>query len=264
MNDIFSFRRFGFVFKKTLLERPVQLLGLCVLSLVISFLLYAIIKSLVGFDDAQNISFIIGLVGCGTFLASFVFNYFSANASGSSYLTLPASSLEKWLSGILIASVLFPALFVVFFHFIDYAFVLSYRHSLDPKGPFYKELYERVNTFPIFGFVASKAYMMFLNATGAMLVGSLYFNRGAYIKVALLVCCLYIGGHVFNEVIANAMFDKIDKALPYYFVFIPVGKEFGKVLLPNYASEFVDVCIMYIMPAIFWLTAFVRLREKEF
>jgi hypothetical protein len=106
--------------------------------------------------------------------------------------------------------------------------------------------------------------MMFLNATGAMLVGSLYFNKGAYIKTALLVCGFYIGGHILNEVIAEAMFDPIDKALPFYCVFIPVGKQVGKVLLPYYASNFVDVCILYVMPAIFWLTAYVRLREKEF
>src|SRR5438128_8156580 len=107
MNDIFSARRFGFLFKKTLLERPVQLLGLCVLSLAISFLLYAIVKGMFGFEEGQNVSFIVGLIGCGAFLASFVFNYFSSNASGSSYLTLPASSLEKWLCGVLIASVIF-------------------------------------------------------------------------------------------------------------------------------------------------------------
>ena len=264
MNDIFTFRRFGLFFKKTLLERPLQMFGLCGLSLVIAFLLYAVVKSLVGFEDAQNLAFIVGLVGCGTFLASFVFNYFGANASGSSYLTLPVSGLEKWLCGVLIAGVLFPALFVVFFHFIDYFFVSSYHASLDPKGPFYKQLYESVNTFPLQGFVASKAYIMFLNATGAMLVGSLYFNKGAFIKVALIVCGLYIGGHILNQFIAEAVFDKIDKALPYYCVFIPVGKEFGKVLLPDLASNVVDICMLYVMPAIFWLVTFIRLREKEF
>jgi hypothetical protein len=155
MNDIFSFRRFAFLFKKTLLERPVQLLGLCALTLAISFLLYAITKGMLGFEEAQNLSFIVGLIGCGTFMASFVFNYFSANASGSSYLTLPASSLEKWICGVLIACLIFPTLFVVFFHFMDHAFVASYRESLDAKGPFYKQLYERLNPFPIFRFVAS-------------------------------------------------------------------------------------------------------------
>lgn len=264
MNDIFSFRRFGFFFKKTLMDRPLQMFGLCGLALVIAFLLYVILKTIAGFDQAQNVAFIVGLVGCGTFLASFVFNYFGANASGSSYLTLPASSLEKWLTGVLIAGVLFPALFLVFFHLIDYFFVSSYHASLDPKGPFYKQLYEEVNVFPLNGFVASKAYIMFLNATGAMLVGSLYFNKAAFIKVALIVSGLYIGGHILNQFIAKAIFDKVDRALPYYCVFIPVGKEFGKVLLPDFASKIVDICMLYIMPAIFWLVSLIRLREKEF
>ena len=264
MNDTFSFRRFSLFFKKTLLERPLQMFGLYGLALVIAFLLYAIFKTLVGFEEAQNMAFIVGLVGCGTFLASFVFNYFGANASGSSYLTIPASSLEKWLTGVLIAGVLFPGLFVVFFHFVDYFFVSSYHAGLDPKGPFYKQLYEEVNPFPLNGFVASKTYIMFLNATGAMLVGSLYFNKAAFIKVALIVSALYIGGHLLNQFIAQAVFDKIDKALPYYCVFIPVGKEFGKVMLPDFASKAVDICMLYVMPGIFWLVSYVRLREKEF
>ena len=88
MNDIFSFRRFSLFFKKTLLERPLQMFGLCGLALVISFLLYVIVKNLMGFEDGQTVAFIVGLVGCGTFLASFVFNYFGSNASGSSIFRL--------------------------------------------------------------------------------------------------------------------------------------------------------------------------------
>lgn len=264
MNDTFDIKRFGRLFKKTMLERPAQLLGMTALTLVVVLLIYAILKYLAPWDVAQNGSFMIGLAGGGSFLASFVFNYFSSNAAGSSYLTLPASHFEKWLCAVLISGVLFTIIFLAFYRIIDTAFVASYHSSLDPKGSFYKQLYESVQVFPFDGFVASKTYMMFINFTAAMLVGSLYFNKAAYIKVALIVCSLFIAGTYLDGLMAAVIFDHVDRALPYYGVFIPVGKEFGKIVLPLYASKAVDICILYIVPAVLLVTAYVRLREKEF
>ena len=265
MNNTFSIKRFGWLLKKTLLERPVQLLGLIGLILLTDLILYAICRFMgMPLDVIQNLTFIFGFVGGGGFLASFVFNYFSTNAAGTSYLTLPASILEKWLCGVLITGILYTFIFLTFFGAMDTFFVWEMRNALDPQRPHYQEVYESVKPFRYNGFMASKVYIMFLNFTGAMLIGSLYFNKGSFIKVALIACGLYIGGHVLNQVIAMAVFDKIDKALPYYTVFVPVGNDIGKVLLPDYASKAVDTCLLFIVPGILWITTFVRLREKEF
>ncbi|MCW3106769.1 MAG: hypothetical protein JWQ09_1275, partial [Segetibacter sp.] len=119
MNDTFNIKRFGWLFKKTLFERPAHLLGLICLTLVITLLFYAIFRYWATWDVGQNGSFIIGFIGGGTFLASFVFNYFTSNASGSSYLTLPASHFEKWLCAVLITGVIFTFTFLVFYRIID-------------------------------------------------------------------------------------------------------------------------------------------------
>lgn len=265
MNNTFNIKRFGWLFKKTVFERPAQLLGLVGVILMIDLLLYTICRYIrIPWDAIQEVTFILGFVGGGSFLAAFVFNYFSSNAVGSSYLTLPASTFEKWLCGILITGVVFPFIFLLFYRIMDTTFVELLHKSLDPKGPFYKETYEAVHIFPYDGFVASKTYMMFLNFTTAMLVGALYFNKAAFIKVALIICCLFIGGMLLNNMLAKAIIANVDKGLPYYAVFIMAGKEFGKIMLPSYASKAVDICILYIIPAVLLLTAYVRLREKEF
>ncbi len=264
MNDTFNIKRFGWLFKKTLYERPAQLLGLIGLTLVIALLFYAVFRHLAPWDVGQNGSFMIGFIGGGTFLASFAFNYFTSNASGSSYLTLPASHFEKWLCAVLITGVIFTIVFLVFYRIIDTTLVGMYHKTLDPKGPFYKELYNSVQILPYDGFIATKTYMMFVNFTTAMLVGALFFNKAAFIKVALIVCGLFIAGSYLNYFMAKVVFDNIDKALPYYAVFIPVGKEFGKIVLPSYASKAVDICILYIIPSVLLVTAYIRLREKEF
>ena len=114
MNNTFSIKRFRLLFKKTIAERPVQTIGVMALLLILSLILYVAAKELAGFGAAQNLTFIWGLSGGSFFLASFVFGYFSTNASGSSYLTLPASYFEKWLCGILIAGFYIHLFFYLF------------------------------------------------------------------------------------------------------------------------------------------------------
>jgi hypothetical protein len=112
MHDIFNGKRFAFLFRKTLLERPIQTFGFTGLILLIILIIYFICKALMGFGPAQNISFIWGLAGGGCFFASLQFGYFASNASGSSFLTLPASAFEKWLCAVLTAGLLYPLIFL--------------------------------------------------------------------------------------------------------------------------------------------------------
>ena len=264
MNNLFSLKRFSFLFKKTLFERPMQMFGFTGLILAVVFIIYAICKSQIGFTAAQNLSFIWGLAGGGCFLSSFVFGYFSSNASGSSYLTLPASHFEKWLCGILITGVLYVGIFLLFYRLMDAGFVAMYHKSLDPNGPFYKNRYDAVYQFPFDGRLANKVYPMFLFFTGSMLTGSLYFNKVGFIKVALSICVLCFGAFGLNWIIASIIFGHINNAFPFLMVSILIGKEEGSVELPEKASYIYQYSIDYIVPVILWAVAYIRLREKEF
>jgi len=264
MSNTFNAKRFGWLFKKTLLERPVQMFGFTGLLLALVLILYVAAKILGGFNAAQNLTFIWGLPGGSFFLASFVFGYFSSNASGSSFLTLPASHFEKWLCGVLIAGVFYPVIFLLFYRVMDGSFVAIYHHSLDPSSSFYKQQYESVYPFDLNGFVAWKVYPMFLFLTGAMLVGSLYFNKVAFIKTAIALCILCIGVFGLNWLMASMLFGHINDAGPFNRVAIPVGKEEGHIELPSGVVNIFNYGIWYILPPILWLLAFTRLREKEF
>ena len=264
MNNTLNLRRFGLLFKKTLLERPVQMFGFTGLILGLILMAYAVAKTLIGFNGAQNLAFIWGLIGGSFFLASFVFNYFSSNAIGSSYLTLPASQTEKWLCGVLIAGILYPIIFMLFYRLMDASFVSFFHKSLDPSAPFYKQQYESVNIFSFNGIIAWKVYPMFLFSVSAMLVGSLYFNKVSFIKVSLVICGLLIGSFALNWGFAKMFFGSINDAWPFNYVNIPVGKEDGSIELPERASTIFISTWNYIFPAILFITSFIRLREKEF
>ena len=264
MNNTFSPKRFSLLFKKTIAERPMQNIGVIALLLILSLILYVAAKELVGFNPAQNLTFIWGLAGGSFFLASFTFGYFSSNASGTSYLTLPASFFEKWLCGILIAGVLYPVVFLLFYHLIDVIFVTAYHNSLDPTSLFYKQQYESIFTFDLSGIVAWKVYSIFLLLTGAMLTGGLYFNKTAFIKTGITVCLVFIILYGLNWVIATMLFGTINDAGIYDHVTIAVGKEEGTLLLPSNIESFFHYGTLYFVPAVLWLLPLSRLKEKEF
>ncbi len=264
MNNVFSLKRFAWFFKKTIMERPVQLAGFVLLTLAVDLLVYAFAKFTGGFEVAQNSSFLVGLIGGGCLLASFVFGHFSSNASGSSFLTLPASQFEKWLCGVLITGVLYLAIFLLFFRAMDSIFISGYHNSLDKNGPYYKEMYDAVQLYPFDGFVASRGFLMFFNFAGGMLVGCLYFNKAAFIKVALIAVCFCFGAFMINLFIANLFLKNVENAFPYYLVWIIVGKERGRLELPANILSTVNIVFVYVLPAILWGLSFLRLREKEF
>ena len=263
MYEIFNFRRFVLLFRKTLLERPVQITGLCVLNLLVSLLIYFFCKYIIGFEVAQNASFMVGLVGGGAFMASMVYGHFSSYANGTSFLTLPASSFEKWLCGIIIAGILYPAIFLIFFRGMDLLFVWQYHRNLDPRAYNYRSLYDAVYEFQLSGFLARAGYMFFLNLTGLMLTGSLYFNKAAFIKVALVVCGLFFITFMLNHMIASSLFQHLDSANPFHSVFLKAGNDVGRVDLPEPVFDAFHNITMGVLPCILWLLPYLRLKEKE-
>lgn len=264
MNDTFSAKRFALLLKKTLLERPSQMFGFIGLILAVTFILYFILKSLTSFDAAQNITFIWGFAGGGCILASFVFGYFSSNANGSSYLTLPASHFEKWLCGMLIAMVFYPIIFLLVFRMIDSGFVTLFHKSLDPESPLYLEQYRSVYLFSFTGRLALKVDPIFLIFTSIAMLGSLYFNKVAFIKTALVFFGVCFTIFILNWLFAKILFGNIDNAFPLRDVGVLVGKEMGSVDLPEKSFAYTNTILNYLMPIIFYALAYLRLREKEF
>jgi hypothetical protein len=268
MNNTFNALRFSRLIRKTLLERKTQTFGLIALVLSISLIMYASCKLFMGFGAAQNLTFIWGLAGGGCFLASLVFAYFSSNAGGISYLTLPASHFEKWLTGILIAVVLYPAIFLLFFRLMDSSFISIYHNSLDPNSPSYKMDYASVYDLPFDGRLALKVYNQFFILTPVSFLGSLYFNKVSFIKVALVFCAFLFVVFTLNWLIAKLLFGDISDAIPLREVSIAVGKsidpEVGRIELPAKMYQIYMFFMDFILPVIFFALAYLRLREKEF
>ena len=261
MNETFNFRRFKLVFIKAIVERPVQILGTMALSFSVVLLVYFLIKSILHFDIAQLFSFSIGLIGGGCLLASLVFGYFSDGASSASYLTLPASAFEKWLCGIIIVGLIYLPAFLLYFRGIDALFVHLYHIGLNPLDPRYIYQYNSVYLFSVSE--NWPLFVFFLNAVCAMFVGSLYFNKIGFIKVALVICGLYFFTFLLNYLINSILFKDMTHSFPFHMVGIQTTTEQGIVMLPSYLNNAFDIITLYILPAILLFISYIRLKEKE-
>ncbi|OOQ58098.1 hypothetical protein [Mucilaginibacter pedocola] len=264
MNDTFSISRFGLLLRKTVLERAMQIIGAMVAILAFTLILYSLFLYALDWGPAQNLSFIWGFVGGGVVLSTVVFSYFTTNAGGAAYLTLPASALEKWLCGVLICGLLFCAIFLSFFRLMDYTFVTAYHNRLDRNSPLYRALYDHVYLYMFEdNNVVVKATILYTSFVGAMMVGTLYFNRVALVKTALVVCGMLATIYFLNLGIVSLLFHNVDVAFPYFTVLLKVDSEVGNIELPHYAYGIANNFLQYVLPGILWLTAYIRLREKE-
>ena len=261
MNETFNFRRFRLVFVKTIVERPVHIIGTFILSFSVVLLIYFFFKSMANYQIAQLFSFSVGLVGGGCLLASLVFGYFSDDASSASYLTLPASGLEKWLCAIIIVGGIYLTSFLLFFRGVDAFFVHLYHMGLNRQDPRYMNQYNAVYLFTSSD--AELIFIFFLNAVCAMFVGSLYFNKISFIKVALVICIMYFFTFLLNYLINSILFKDMTQTYPFHGVTIKTGTEQGIVILPASMNKAFDWIIQYILPSILLIISYIRLKEKE-
>jgi hypothetical protein len=261
MNQIFNLHRFRILFTKTIMERPVQIFGPFALSFSMVILVYFLFKSLGNFGAGQLFSFIIGLVGGGCLLASLVMGYFSDNANSASFLTLPASAFEKWLCAVILVGILFLFSFLLFYRGVDALFVHFYHNGLNLQDPRFTDQY---NAVYLFSFSEAKIIIVFfLNAASAMLVGSLYFNKIGFIKVALFICGLYFFAFLLNSLINSFLFENLVNSYPFHSARIKNGDEFGTVGVPNSWNQFFDIVCQYVLPIILLIVSYIRLTEKE-
>ena len=60
------------------------------------------------------------------------------------------------------------------------------------------------------------------------------------------------------------MINNVQSAVPYVLVWIKVDTNTGNIQLPEKIMNVVKIFDQYIIPAVLWLLAYVRLKEKEF
>jgi hypothetical protein len=273
MNNTFNFRRFGLLLRKTIYEKGLFLGGIFVLVIVPILFVY---KQATQITTSQSLSFIIGLFSI-TIIVNILLNNFSKKSIAASYLTLPCSNFEKWLSISVFAFLLYLPLFLAVLKVIDILFLDYYRELAVTKFHYSAKQIEanfphitynfdeKDNSKLIMPF--TKFMANFFGLGGVSVVGSLYFNQKSYLKSALIFLGLFVAFSFLGDLLFSFIIgEKVTVSGVFNFTEAVVSDE-NKKTYPINAAESIENLVKYFMmifiPMALWLIGLVRFSDKE-
>lgn len=275
MNQTFSFQRFSLLVAKTWSENKKRFLLSILAYISLVFVWFAFIMLTDELNPLakglQEVTFFFSLFLVGPFFASQGFSELASKTKGTSYLMVPASTLEKLLCGILYGIVLFFIVFVLAFYVADFLAVLiantfhpSYNETTAGGGPFRAEVINvfRSRNFPSNESLSYYFILVFVALQSAALLGSVYFVKFSYIKTAISLTLVVLLSAFVVFKIMSSFFPKGVFGLVEYKFFDNDGNV-TMVELPRWAKQIIEYLTFYGFTIIFWITTYFRLKEKE-
>ncbi|HTN00177.1 MAG TPA: hypothetical protein VL088_15580 [Pedobacter sp.] len=269
MNNTFNIQRFGLLLRRQWLEfGKIYLITLAVvLGVIITFYGFATWSTI-----AENYPFsersmhfreplflIFGFLFI-TVISSSYFAHLGQKPKAIIDLMIPASTFEKFLTGILFTAVLSTISFLVIFYLTDLAFVSKLRsiaHSTTKisSGGITKTVDNITYFFSKNNPREFKSIFILTPffVTSLFLLGSIYFNRFHYIKTAI---SLMIFSGIWTFIIVKAGQALFEGR-------ISVNHGNGNMNDGKFWAELAIFALMLLLTAIVWSITYVRLKEKE-
>ncbi len=258
MNNTFSIHRFGLLLKRQWLEfGKIYLISLAVvLGVLITFYsvtLWSVLNEQSPFRS-QLLHFRVPLFLVFGFIfisviASSYFAHLGQKSKAIIDLMIPASTFEKFMGGLIFASVLSISSFLILFYLTDLAFISKlqsmYKNDQASMEYFFRQG-ESDHFFPIY-------FMPFL-ITSIFMLGSIYFEKFHYIKTTIVVM-IFVG-------IWTAIVAKLGEVL--FEGRIPVANnQMRHMFSERETAEYLGALLIVVLTLIFWTITYVRLKEKE-
>ena len=255
MNNTFSIQRFGLLLKRQWLEfGKIYLISLVVVLGVIlafyGFSLSPVLREETAFDERmlhfrEPLFLIFGFM----FISVIASNYFAHLGQKPKTiidLLIPASTFEKFLTGIFFTAVLSILSYVLLFYLIDLAFIAKIRSLYKNDGAI-SYFFEK-NTENQFEAIYWTPFFI----TSVFLLGSIYFEKFHYIKTAI---CVMIFSGIWAAIIVKSAKVLFEGRIPIYQTpYIRQAKD---------GMELWVTLLIAALTLIFWALTYVRIKEKE-
>jgi glucan phosphoethanolaminetransferase (alkaline phosphatase superfamily) len=268
MNNTFDFNRFSLLVKRQWVENKKLFLmasfGIMGILIVINSL---IMKWEYGyFNDSGRFSiFLLSLFFGGSIFTNYVFKDISDKNSSTSFLLVPASHFEKFLTGVFYAFVVFPIVFLTLFYLIDFGFV-SIGNNIS-EGLMATKGYRGTKNIQLHSFMMNSKSIremsgqivgFWLVIQAFVLAGAAQFEGRSYIKTAFM-------GFALLFLIAFVIY------LSNKFLLSDITEQFQN---KGYSRELVKptkdmiggilgIFLIYVLPPILLVTAYLKLKEKQ-
>lgn len=269
MNNTFDLKRFTLLVKKQWLEfGKIYLITLGIVAgIIIGFYSYSCwlvfnkpyVQEIMRFRFRMPLFIITGMLFL-TISANNHFAHLGQKARAISELTLPASTLEKFLTGLFYSVLLAIAAYILLFYLIDLAFVSKMRdavHTTYTETSFKEgigdvtitkvapEYFYKLTTPPV-----RFMYVIPFLLSSIFLLGSICFTRFHYIKTTICFMVFLAAWLVFMYRIASSFAGKA-----------PVNQIQIKAV-GHFIEWGITGCLILTSFAL-WAITYLRLREKE-
>ncbi|RZL37277.1 MAG: hypothetical protein EOP00_28780 [Pedobacter sp.] len=257
MNNTFNIQRFGLLLKRQWLEfGKIYLITLGVAAgVIIAFYGFALVGVFAGeyaftprsFNFREPLFLIFGFLFI-TIIASNYFAHLGQKPKAIIDLLIPASTFEKFLTGVFFAGLLSTICFVAIFYLTDLAFVAKVKTLSENSNFTALYFFEKNNSGTSF----LPLYATPLFFTSIFLLGSIYFNKFHYIKTAISVM-------IFSGLWAYLIYKAGDALFSNKVSTVSMN-------MNSNTKENVGVYIFLLLMAltiVFWTITYVRLKEKE-
>lgn len=247
MNTNFSFNRLGLLLKRFFVENSQKELTFWIISIAVFMFMHE--------PAAVSMFIIIG----GFIFASRIYKSFSYTPGGMHYLLIPATHLEKLVSGILLSTVYF-LIGVLTCYFIGNTLGIHVGNMIfNTENTVHFQLFETANEINRMSSGPSYLDMFvgFAIVQSIFLLGSIYFKRNAVGKTILSIIAFSIVIGLIELALIKLNFDTTSITNQNINI---------QVLDINSMFPGLDVVgqvIKYATAPFFWVVSYFRLTEKE-
>lgn len=256
MQNSFSFSRLWLLIKKQLFDNArLYTLSLAALAgvLILVFVCWGIFNGPRYDEEDTHVIFLLFLFPVGLIFASTTFNFLGDKAKGTYWLTVPATHMEKLITGIVYSMIIFLLIyigvFVVIQRFTLFLISLNPANIIQDNRDFWKEI--RIAAF------------FFIALQSAFILGSVYFTRYAFIKTILALLVIGVVYALFMHLFIRNLFPRPLGFSGLTTVRTWEGEESKIYSLAPWVENAVEVTLKYIWAPVLLIATYFRLKEKE-
>lgn len=249
MNTKFSFYRLGLLLKRFFIENKQSELTFWAISTVVFMLMY----------NPTAISFFIFI--SGFIFASRMYKIFGYTPGGMHYLLIPATHLEKLVSGILLSTVYFLSAIMVTYLIGNAVGPQIGNLLFDYPNEIHYQLFDVSSQIQIDGVPQSNPlaslFISFIVVQSVFLLGSIYFRKNAVGKTILSIILLSVILGTYEVTLIKLFFDTAS----FHNHNISINNAEALDMLKNW--RVVGEIIKYGFAPFLWVVSYFRLTEKE-
>ena len=264
MDNIFSFSRLGLLIKKQWSDNSrlyilsaLALIGLLILIFTIWWLANRYDYRFT--ETSTHIIFLIVLFVSGLVFASTTFATLGDKAKGIYWVSVPATAMEKLLCGFFYSCIVFMTLYLTGFWLIKH--ITFFLIELNPQNKLIRadpnDISERV--------IIPNFLYAFLALQALFILGSVYFEKFAFIKTILVILFIGFIFVMFTIFLGHNLLPRNFGAKGFSeFRVYDDNYEGARIYrLASWIGELIESLVRFIWIPVFLTAAYFRLKEKE-